>query len=346
MSRAQLTSTVEQNTGGAVSPYVGAKNFLANGGFDFWQRGTSFSSAASIYTTVYSADRWYFVSNYTGSSAAYTLTRQSAGVAGFQYAAKIQRTSGQTATGSIQLQQSMETATSIPLAGKTVTLSFYAKAGANYSATSNLLVVRLFTGTGTDENVQTGYAGFQTQLDTTATLTTTMQRFSYQVAIPSTATEIGLVFLSNPTGTAGADDSFYITGVQLEVGSVATPFSRAGGTLQGELSLCQRYFWQISSANIDRVAAQAISSTRAFGPLLLPVTMRTAPSYSFAAASNFGLINSSGGVLTCTTVSIAAQATNMVTLDFTSSGGGLTAGNATACWFQSTSSTIALSAEL
>ena len=47
MSRAQLTSTVEQNTGGAVSPYVAGKNKIINGDFGIWQRGTSFSNPAN-----------------------------------------------------------------------------------------------------------------------------------------------------------------------------------------------------------------------------------------------------------------------------------------------------------
>ena len=60
MSRAQLTSTVEQNTGGAVSPYVAGKNKLINGDFGIWQRGTSASiSGYNVYGT---CDRFNFTS--------------------------------------------------------------------------------------------------------------------------------------------------------------------------------------------------------------------------------------------------------------------------------------------
>jgi hypothetical protein len=77
-------------------------------------------------------------------------------------------------------------------------------------------------------------------------------------------------------GTNGA--TFYITGVQLEVGSVATPFERID--YGRELMLCQRYYYKTA------VAASAVISTSAFADTTtsfgtfgsFPVRLRTAPS--------------------------------------------------------------------
>ena len=144
MTRSQLTSTVEQNTAGATPPLVAGKNFVLNGGFDLWTRGTSFTIAASSPASfsTYLADRWQ---TQTGANQAITVSRQATSdttnLPNIQYALRYQRNSGQTGTGSLYIVQSFETVNSIPLAGKTVTLSFYARAGANYSATSNALAV-------------------------------------------------------------------------------------------------------------------------------------------------------------------------------------------------------------
>ena len=215
------------------------RNFFINGGMDVWQRGTSIAVTTSAYTS----DRWQGYRAVAGSTVSRQVTGDTTNLPFIQYCARVQRDSGNTATNTIYLGTSIETINSIPLAGKTVTLSFYARAGANYSTASNGLSVLLRSGTGTDQNVITaGYTGSTNVISDTATLTTTWQRFSYTATIATTATEVGLQLSNLPVGTAGAADYYEVTGVQLEVGSVATQFSRTGGSIQGELAACQRYY--------------------------------------------------------------------------------------------------------
>jgi hypothetical protein len=75
-------------------------------------------------------------------------------------------------------------------------------------------------------------------------------------------------------GTNGA--TFYITGVQLEVGSVATPFERIDyGT---ELALCQRYYFKLTPKNTGYFSSGYNNSTTVHrGIVNFPVSMRTEP---------------------------------------------------------------------
>jgi len=89
-------------------------------------------------------------------------------------------------------------------------------------------------------------------------------------------------------GTSGA--TFYITGVQLEAGSVATPFCPAGGGSYGqELALCQRYYWQqaLGAANIMLGIGTVFSGTNMNGFVQFPVQMRTAPSLVQSTGTNY-----------------------------------------------------------
>jgi hypothetical protein len=108
-------------------------------------------------------------------------------------------------------------------------------------------------------------------------------------------------------GTNGA--TFYITGVQLEAGSVATPFERRPyGT---ELALCQRYCFFLKGTNAyTRFALVEIdSSTNANALLALPVAMRVVPSLTTTGTlSQYG-IYSGGGVLALTSLIAAASST-------------------------------------
>jgi hypothetical protein len=197
---------------------------------------------------------------------------------------RVQRDSGNTATGDLYLSYMLESADSYRFAGKQATLSFWAKAGANYSAASSALTTQLRTGTGTDQNIWVGYTGSSTIASSAKTLTTSWQRFSITGSVGSTTTEMALLFAFTPVGTAGANDWFEITGVQLELGDVPTSFLRPGGTIQGELSAAQRYYQKSYAQGVALATtttngcaswvAQA-ASPNARSNVRFPVTMRT-----------------------------------------------------------------------
>jgi len=283
-----------QLSGVSVNENIAGKNLVINGGMDIWQRGTSFSLSSAL---AYSADRWC-----SYSSSAITVSQQTSGLTGFQYALRMQRNSGSTTTSYSQILYNAESKNSYPLAGQTVTLSFWARAGANFSGASNNISVGVESGTGTDQNQYYGYfTGATLPVNTTATLTTSWQRFTYTCAMPSNSTQFAVFFNYTPTGTAGANDYFDITGVQLEIAPQATPFSRAGGSIAGELALCQRYFWQITgnASSITPIAAAFLSSTTtAQAYLQLPVTMRIAPTWSYSAIADIRVTWSAGTSVT------------------------------------------------
>lgn len=270
------------------------RNFLINGGFDVWQRGTSVAVAAS--NTSYTTDRWKLS---LGANASYTVSRQATGdttnLPFVQYAARVQRDNGQIGTNIGYFIQGIETANSIPLAGKPVTFSFYARKGANYSAASDTLSFIVAYGTGTDQDPAGAYTGQANAISTSVTLTSTWQRFSATATMATTATEIKAFFNYTPVGTAGANDYYEVTGVQLEVGSVATQFSRAGSTLQGELAACQRYFCLYASGTTLPLGVCTYQTATQIGLVLThPVEMRTVPTISQVSGTNYFNVFSNG----------------------------------------------------
>jgi hypothetical protein len=94
-------------------------------------------------------------------------------------------------------------------------------------------------------------------------------------------------------GTSGA--TLYITGVQFEIGSVATPFERRSFGL--ELALCQRYYnksFDYSTAPVDSAAGYWSTIVNGYGGagwtphILFPVEMRTPPTIVIYRPSTFG----------------------------------------------------------
>ena len=84
-------------------------------------------------------------------------------------------------------------------------------------------------------------------------------------------------------GTSGA--TFYITGVQLEVGTQATQFTTAGGSYGAELALCQRYYL---SGKQD-VSISGISG-RYVRQLLITANLRTTPTTTYSYDGSSGAV--------------------------------------------------------
>jgi hypothetical protein len=307
------------------------KNAIINGGMDIWQRGTTFTNGGQ-----YTADRWFF----DISASTVTSTRESTIVpAGFQYSWKINKSAGSgTAT---LMAQTIETANAIQFAGKTVTLSFYAAAD---SATTFTPVLTYSTSadnprTGSWTNITPTVNG------STSVSTTTFVRIVSTFAVPSTAKSLFMYI----EPSIGSGVNIYVTGFQLELGSVATVFSRAGGTIAGELAACQRYFANIvpSTADYGTVIAmfQATSSTTAKGGIQFPVTMRTSASLTFSSAGNFTLANASYTPIGVSSITYGLGNTTSSRIDM-SVASGLVAGNASALSGNNANLLIQASAEL
>jgi hypothetical protein len=263
------TSTGLRYTAGTVQ-----SNPVLNSAMQNWQRGTSFA----ISTPFYTADRWQAgrSANAAGTTVSRQVTGDTTNLPNIQYCMRVQRDSGTSGTGTSFMTNSFETINSIPFAGKTVTFSVYARKGANYSATSNNLACIVGQGTGTDQNYLTaGYTGATNVISSNVVLTTTWQRFTFTGNVAAATTELAVQFTFDATGTAGANDYYEITGVQLDIGSVALPFRTNQPTIATELAACQRYYFR-SDITYYQVS-QAQTTTIADTYIQYPVTMRIAP---------------------------------------------------------------------
>ena len=285
MTRARNTADTQTASGGPVSPGIAGKNAIINGGMDIWQRGTSITTSGA-----YTTDRWAEVS---GNSIVYTRSTDVPSGLGFTYSVS------RAGTGS-NMNQRIESLQAAPLAGQTATLSFYYKS----TVGSDSLNVQMWYA-----NTADNFASL-TQIGSTQTVSTpssSWTRFTYTVAIPSGgANGIGIYIYRG----SGATSTTFITGVQLELGSVATPFSRAGGTIQGELAACQRYY-QVATRNDAWAHGSCISTSASNAGVSLLAEMRAAPTITLSTTgTTSGTINylNSAGNYPGTTGTLVATA--------------------------------------
>lgn len=291
-------------------------NAIINGAFDINQRGFSSGTATS-----YGFDRW--VNNTDGVGATFTAQTFTAGtapVSGYEGQNFLQvATTGQTASGTYTIfTNRIENVRTF--AGQTVTVSFWAKAA---SGTPKIAVeLEQFFGSGGSSAVDTAGGAI--------TISSSWARYSATIAVPSISgktigtgsylelnlwTSAGSTYSASRASSIGIQTAtIAIWGVQLEAGSVATPFRRNASSFQGELAACQRYAQLLGASGVG----MWYSSTTCQITWPLATWMRNAPSATLRTSTpvvgDAGVANRTGsgstlGLDTATTSSVTANIT-------------------------------------
>jgi hypothetical protein len=306
------------------------KNVLINGGFDIWQRGTTFAQ------NLFNADRWYGT---TASGTATYAREATIKPVDTQYSLKLT----QTGTSATFINQAVETLNAVGLAGQTVTYSYEAASSSTINVTPYL-----YYSTSTD----VGVTGSWTLITATTTSsisvngTASFQKISATYSVPSTAKSIMVGIGVNLTSSL----TVYVAKAQLEVGSQASPFTRAGGTIQGELAMCQRYYYRASiAATPARFAfGYADSTTKATYGLSFPVQMRTAPTAleQSGTAGDYSTVGPATTITVCSAVpTFGVASSSFASFDFTVTAG-LVAGQGHSARPVNTNAYLGWSAEL
>jgi len=272
-------------------------NYIINGGFDIWQRGTSFSAAG------YTADRWNVVaaSGQTVAVSQQTFTPGAAPVVGYEGTYYSRIVWSGTPSGYFWYNQKVEDVRT--LSGQTVTLSFWAKASTATSALNSTI----------EFNMGTGGSGGVTLNGSALSITTSWARYSTTFTLPSmsgktigTNSYLDVRLLQGNSSVAGINIDIW--GAQLESGAVATPFRRNANSLQGELAACQRYYQVISTSPADvNIMGVRESATQFTATFWLPVTLRSIPTLT-KSTTNYGRIVGRDTSFNTTTVTVSAIA--------------------------------------
>lgn len=256
---ASLTTTGNVTVGGDLIPSSSfMRNRIINGAMQISQRGTSFSTPAS---GAYTIDRWFI--GWVGAAPA--TVAQVSNSAGYRNAFQA---TGAASNTVLSINQRIESYNCSDLSGATIT----------FQANITVSTPQTVSWSLSYPTAQDNYTSATTISTGTWSATATATTFTATItSLPAGAVNgLQLAFYPN-NGGAFTSGTITITGVQLEVGSNATPFERRQfGT---EFSLCQRYY------EICQFTAGAIS------PFTYPtnqykVSKRTGATLTFAGTNN------------------------------------------------------------
>jgi hypothetical protein len=229
--------------------YTGFRNRLINGDFRVAQRGISFTSTSGANNDdTYNLDRWYVLSD---GNDAVDITRTTTEVPTNGYSAIALDV--ETVNKKFGIAQIIEQQNCIGLIGGDVTLTFKAKVSSTtklenvkaaivaWSGTADTVTSDIISAWGVEGTNPTLIASAAYE-NTPANLNITTSYATYTVTanVDTASTKNIIVFIWSDVTDTTLGDFLYITDVQLENGTVATPFeARPIGT---ELALCQRYY--------------------------------------------------------------------------------------------------------
>jgi hypothetical protein len=296
--------------------YAAGKNKIVNGNFDYWSRGTSFTVSS------YTADHW--LSQYQPTTV--TSVARSTDVPNYQSKYSALVTFSNHTGQDYFLRTPIERPTYM---SNTITVSFWAKTA---SGTMPLVLDVNDTGSGT------------------FTINSTWTKYSYtytgsngwmDTVYPSNIYAFLDFSLYGPGPYTG---QLYIAQVQLENGSVATPFTLAGGDLGGELKSCQRYYWRTSAPRLVPIMVYTTNST--YGLIRFPTTMRTAPVLGTSGVASHFTAFIAGSAYIATAVPAIDNTATPDTFHFGMSISGGTAGQAGVMGVTNAAGYLEFSAEL
>lgn len=243
------------------------RNYIINGNFDYWQRGTSFLSAGAIYT----ADRMFC--SYTTGTTNYTRSTDVPD-SNSTYSLEIATTSGTNP----QVNQRIESVFAKDLANKTITVKFKVKA---VDATGTPIKVTVFIPTVAD-NFASGTSFISTVTAVATPVSNTWYTCSATFAIPASSINGLEVKIFRDSGASPVTTTTRFSQMQVVIGDNNDPnFSYAARNIIEELILCQRYYFQFVS---NTLAGRASSTVITTVDILTPAELRATPSIT-----NFGM---------------------------------------------------------
>jgi len=291
------TLSVNGNNISAVNS-LGFRNRIINGNMVIDQRN---AGASVTFTNQYLVDRWAGVEDTDG---AMTAQQVSDAPAGFVNSLKFTTTTADASLAATQyasVAQFIEGYNTADLAwgsasAQTITISFWVKSSLtgtfggslrNNGYNRSYPFTYAISAANTWEQKTVTIAG-----DTSGTWATTTDagiRLSFGLGVGSTYSGTAGSWSSNnyitSTGATSVigtlSATWQITGVQLEAGSVASPFERRD--YGRELMMCQRYFWRSNTSNATGIGGfyGGFHTTGTFSSVAKwPVTMRAAPTFT------------------------------------------------------------------